>query len=713
MGSSSFFGETPRPDCPCRSRHMLLNRPRPSLLLLLLFAPSGANGQIPDSLKADTTRNPLYEVRGVTVMVPRPVSTTGGVSAVEVELDSMAVQPAPTLEQVLREMPLIQIRRNSRGEAQPALRGGEDRQIAVLVDGVPLTLGWDARTDLSVIPVSAAQSLNLIRGLSSVLHGPNVLGGVVELDVARGAERQRPPRPLQVDLGVDQTGARSIGLTGGRFLETSDGSWVLRGGIGHQARDGFVLPHGAGRGDGQDPALLSEDGDLRLNTDDTRYDGFLSARDLSDTGRWVSLSASGFSAERGVAPEAHVEDPRLWRYPAQSRFLTALSGGTGQRSTAWGEGDLEGSLGIDIGSTEIDEFETAGYQEIVGGEDSDDLTLTLRLLGDHSLGRSGEIRGAFTYADVNHDEVLDGVEKNSYRQRLWSLGGEAEFEFEGLSGVGGPGGTRVTLGLALDGADTPETADKPRVDPLWDWGGRIGATTLVFRDQVLLHGAVSRRTRFPALRELYSGALGRFEPNPDLKPESLVGGELGFTLNGLGLELQAVGFYQRLSDQIVRTSVQTAEGRKFKRVNQDEVRSVGLELLASGKLGLLGLSGDLTVQRTRGYSENGDEIRLEYEPEVAGKLGGTLPLILDLEGSASARFVGSQYCENPELGGLQAFDGSRHLDLGLSRVFGFGPETGRQAAVTLRLNNATDSVVLDQCGLPQPGRTFQIQLRVW
>ena len=682
-------------------------------LLLLATHQIALDGQIPDSIRGDTVGTPVFEVRGLTVVVPRPVSTTGGVSAVEVNLDSMAVTPAPTLEQVLRDIPLVQIRRNSRGEAQPALRGGEDRQIAVLVDGVPLTLGWDARTDLSVIPVTAVQNLNLIRGLSSVLHGPNVLGGVVELDVARGAARQRPPRPFEFGLGLDDTGARSFSLTGGTFLESGGGSWVLRAGGGHQARDGLSLANDLKQRDGLDPSLLTRDGDLRLNTDDERFDGFISARYLSDAGKWMSFSASGFRAERGVAPEAHVLEPRLWRYPSQTRFLTAISGGTGQLQTPLGEGDLEGSVGIDLGSTEIDEYASAAYQEVTGGESSDDMTLTLRLLGDHSLGPRGELRTAFTYADVSHDEVLDRVEANSYRQRLWSLGGEVEFGFEGISGNEGPGGTRFTVGLALDGADTPETAGKPALGRLWDWGGRIGATTLLVGDQVLLHGALSRRTRFPALRELYSGALGRFLPNPDLGPEVLTGGELGFTLNGMGMEFQAVGFHQRLSDGIVRSSVDTPEGKKFKRINQDEVRSTGLEILAAGHLGPLGVNGDLTWQNVRGLTEGGTEVDLEYEPEVTGKLTARIPLILDLGGLATVRYTGSQYCENPELGGLQSLDPSRQLDLGITRAFGGEGRLFRGAEAMIRVDNATDAAVFDQCGLPQPGRTLQVQLRIW
>ncbi len=689
---------------------------KPSLLigaLLLSLVPASLNSQIPDSTQVDTSRVPVFELRGLTIMVPRPVSTTGGASAIEVTLDSMVMRPAPTLEQVLREMPLIQIRRNSRGEAQPALRGGKDRQIAVIMDGVPLTLGWDARTDLSVIPLTSAQKISLIRGLSSVLHGPNVLSGVVEVDVARGAARQAAPRPFQVDFGLDHTGGRSMGVAGGKLLETSQGQWVLRGGAGHQTREGFVLSDKAEEDEGLDPALLTGHDNLRLNTDATRYDGFLSARYRSDEGVWMSLSSSGFTEERGIAPEAHVQDPRLWRYPKQNRLISALSGGTGQRATPWGEGDLEASLGLDLGSTEIDQFATESYQEVTGGETSDDLTFTARILGDHSMGAQGELRGAFTYADVNHDEVLGGEERNSYRQRLWSLGTEAEWRFGDAPTLLGSQGTRLTLGLAIDGADTPESGDKPSLGTLWDWGGRLGFTTLAGMEGLLLHGAVSRRTRFPALRELYSGALGRFVPNPDLRPEVLAGGEMGFTFTGTWIQLQAVGFYQTLADGIVRTSVSMPEGKKYKRINQDKVRSKGLELLASGNLGSLGWSGDLSLQRSRGITPDGDEVKLEYEPAVAGKFSTFLGLPFGLEGAATGRFMGEQYCENPELGGLESFGSSQHLDLSLRRVFGLkGRLLGRAEAV-LNLDNATDAMVLDQCGLPQPGRTLRIQLRIW
>ncbi len=678
---------------------------------VLAFGRLGA--QVPDSTRVDTTGTPVFQLQGLTIMVPRPVSTTGGASAVEVALDSLVMRPAPTLEQILRELPLIQIRRNSRGEAQPALRGGEDRQIGVFMDGVPLTLGWDARTDLSVIPLTSAQRITIVRGLSSLLHGPNVLGGVIEIDVARGAERQVAPRPLQFDVGLDHIGARNLSANAGTLFQTNAGSWVVRGGAGHQAGDGITLPGGAEREEGLHPTLLSEDGDLRLNTDSHRYDGFLSARYRSEQGLWMSLSSSGFSEERGVAPEAHVQEPRLWRYPSQKRLITAFSAGTGQRDTPWGEGDLETSVGLDLGSQEIERFQSSSYQEVVGTESSDDRTITIRFMGDHSLGSNGELRSALTYGDVSHDEVLDGAEKAGYRQRLWSLGMEGEWLMGHDASLQGARPSRLSVGFAVDGADTPESGDKPSLGTLWAWGGRLGFTTFAGREDLLLHGSVGRRTRFPALRELYSGALGRFVPNPDLVPEVLTGGELGFTLMDKEVELQAVGFYQVLSDGIVRSSVSTEEGTKFKRVNQHKVRSRGLEILASGRTGSLGWSGDLTIQRARGITPGGGEIRLEYEPAVAGKASVQVRLPFGFEGAASGRFMGRQFCENPEVGGLEPFSSSKHLDLSLGRVFGSLGGLLSQTKALLNIDNVTDGLVFDQCGLPQPGRTIRFQLRIW
>ncbi len=683
---------------------------RAVLMLVGLTAsvPAAAMAQDPDSIPpVDSAR----VLGGITVSVARPALTVGGSSTVVVDLDSLGSIPSPSMDQVLRAMPLIQIRQNSRGEMQPALRGSEDRQIAILMDGVPLTVGWDHRTDMSIIPLTAARSITLVRGLSSVLYGPNTLGGVVEVDVARGESRVGSVDPLSVGMSLDGTGATNVSLTGGHLISDTDHQWVFRGGGGFTDRRGFPVSDQAL----DDPTLrsqfLSADA-LRLNSDQRRIDGFFSARYRNDDGAWASIAASGYDVERGVPPEAHQDDPRLWRYPEQRRMIAAVTGGTGQRLTGWGEGDLEASVGVDVGSTLIEQFVTADYDVIEETEDADDRVITGRLLGEHTLGSSADIRASATFANVSHDEVISEIGVStaafSYQQRLWSVGFETELRF-------GPRDlTAITVGAAYDGASTPESGDKPPLAAISDYGARIGVSSLI-ADGVLVHGGASRRSRFPSLRELYSGALGRFEPNPDLRPETLHGGEAGFTATrGIG-EVQMVSFHQRLTDGIVRRSSTDGVGnRRFQRVNQAEVRSTGLEVLLVGTLGGSTFNGDLTLQNVAGYDNDGTEVELEYEPSVLGKLGFDVPIPAEFRFGGEGRYLGAQMCENPEVGGLQPLPSSTSFDLTLRRMFSFGRGGAlSRLDASAALRNVTDGAVFDQCGLPQPGRLVQVQFRFW
>jgi iron complex outermembrane receptor protein len=679
-----------------------------------LALPCAAASQTPDSLRGPDFDS-VFVLEGVRVPVPPRLTQTGGASTVQIRLDSMSVIPAPTLEDVLRRIPLIQIRRNSRGEAQPAMRGAEDRQIAVLVDGVPLTLSWDHRTDFSVIPLTAARSVNLHRGVSSVLYGPNVLGGVVEVDVVRGAQRMIAPAPMSLALGVDQTGATNVTASAGRLLEPGEGQFLVRGGIGFRNASGVTLP-GASPTDADERARLvdPEDGDLRLNSDFREFDAFVAGRYQSGSGAWASLTASGFEAERGVPPETHEAEPRLWRYPDQDRFVAALSGGTGQRRTALGFGDLEASVGVDLGSFTISSFESLAYETVEGVEQGEDETITLRLLGDHTLGEQGDLRAAFTYGDVSHLERLIPGGQNEYRQRLWSAGVETEWRVGGLLGVDWLDATRVSLGGVVDGADTPKSGDKPALDQLWDWGARLGVSSVTAGGSVLMHGGLSRRVRFPSLRELYSGALGRFLPNPDLRPETQWAGELGVTWNGSPVEFQVVGFRQELDNGIVRISVDTPEDNLRQRVNRDRITSTGVELVASGRLGPVAFAGDATLQSVRQFDDAGVRSEPEYEPNFLGKLDLSFPLVGGAQGSFDVRYQGSQKCLNVDTGGFDELEPNRSFDFELRRVFrAAGLAQFDQLDAVVGIANLTDAAVLDQCGLPQPGRTLRFQISLF
>jgi outer membrane cobalamin receptor len=184
-----------------------------ALFALLAAVPAsaeetGAGGSPAPGAAADSL--PAFEMSPIDIQADRPVATVGGAAAIEVTVDSLDVPPGASVEEIFRELPLLHVRTNSRGEAEISARGSESRQVAVLVDGVPITLSWDARADVSVIPATAIQEAVFVRGLSSVLHGPNVLGGVVETRVAQGT-KQPEEASTQVTMGADHVG--SFGTT--------------------------------------------------------------------------------------------------------------------------------------------------------------------------------------------------------------------------------------------------------------------------------------------------------------------------------------------------------------------------------------------------------------------------------------------------------------------------------------------------------------------
>ena len=680
------------------------------VLFICIWLPFAAAAQdVGDTIQVDSSIvSTGYNLPGITVRVARPVLTTGGASAVILELDSLGALPAPSMEEVLRAMPLIVVRKNSRGESQPTLRGSEERQIGVFIDGVPITIGWDHRSDMSIVPMTGAQSVRVVRGSSSVLHGPNTIGGVIEVDIARGPSRPVPETPVSIAFSLEETGGVSLSAATARRIEIGNAHLMVRAGAGHRANKGVSLPSAASEDtELQSEYLVNLDG-LRLNSDSRRSDGYLAARYMNEGGGWAALTTSVYDLDRGVPPEAHQDRPRFWRYPEQNRALIALSGGSGEQETNSGVRSFELSFGLDAGSSQIDRYETESFSRVNGEEEADDQTITLRAKGDHTLGTRGNLRSAFTFSRVGRDEVLNGGDVASYRQRLWGLGIESEWR------VGNRDATRFSLGAALDGSDTPKSGDKPPLDGLSDFGFRAGISSLI-QDGLVLHANFSRRSRFPSLRELYSEALGRFVPNPNLRAETLFGSEAGLTLGTNDSSIQVVGFYQRLKNGIVRSSVVGIDHiPRFKRINHERIKSLGLEFLAVRTMGLATFSGDVTIQDVTGIGQDGARVQLEYEPIIVGRVGLETPLGDIFRASGNLRVMSSQMCENPEIHGLQSLPGNGMLDLRLRGFFRLhsGSSLARvEAGIGLR--NATDASVYDQCGLPQPGRTFQIQIRLW
>jgi iron complex outermembrane receptor protein len=578
-----------------------------------------------------------------------------------------------------------------------SVRGSDSRQVAVLLDGVPMTLGWDHRTDPSLIPVTGTRTITIVRGLGSLLNGPNTLGGTIEVDHGAGVAND-----AWVGAGVDENGAVVTTLGGERMLGSS---LAVRGGLAYRKRDGFSLPS-----DATDPTAA--DG-LRTNSDLRNLDGFGSVHWRGSAGRSLGLNVSGFDAERGVPPEEHITGPRFWRYPYHSRYAIALSGSTGMLSTPLGLGSIDVGAGYNKGAEKIDIYSDRTYANITGDEIGNERTIVGRIRASHSFG-PGMLRAAFTSSNIDFRESLSGVVAN-YQQNLWSAGAEVEMPIKSRTMLAG--------GFVFDKATTPETGGRtPGQEPVDNLGWRAGVTHEV-NTSVRLHASANQRSRFPALRELYSGAANRFQPNPDLKPETLLGLEGGITMNrAVGTNGSAVaevtGFSHNLEDAVVRITVTNPTpppASFFRRVNRDNISSSGVELLAGYTFGAsadrsVSISADALLQRITIRDQTAGNVarHAENNPEKRGALELGVPLPLLVRGVANVRFTGRQYCLNADTGNEDTLDAKAESEIALERKFMLKRSPFQTLRALASVDNVADAAVFDQCGLVQPGRTIRL-----
>ena len=151
------------------------------------------------------------------------------------------------------------------------------------------------------------------------------------------------------------------------------------------------------------------------------------------------------------------------------------------------------------------------------------------------------------------------------------------------------------------------------------------------------------------------------------------------------------------------------------RVNRDRIESAGAELLSGFLFGAdpdrsVSLNGDATLQRITLYDQTANDLQrhAENNPERRGRLEIGVPLPGQIRAFATARYTGKQYCLNAESRREIELKGQAVSDFAVQRTFSVassGPF--RFLRTLLSFDNVGNSVVYDQCGLPQPGRTIR------
>ena len=415
----------------------------------------------------------------------RPVSSVTVLDETQIE----QVKPLD-LSEAIRYAPGVSVTFGDKSVYTLKLRGVDSRRIALLVDGIPVYEPYYSTFDLKTVSADGIDSLKLTRGPSSVLYGPNTLGGIVNVITQRPTGR--PTLSLQASYGELNT--RNLGLCSGLQLDRL----AFSGSLQYQDSDGYYIPdEGAGE-------RLE-----RTNTDYQRLNlnGKFYFNPSNSTE--ILLNAGIHLSDYGMPPDTVASRPRYWRFKKWNRYsfnaggYTALNEKSMIRYRAfYVQHDNVLNMFTDPELTRM-RFESTHDNSIYG----------IFGLADIATSRANKLKFSLScQRDIARTQDDVGDPWNEYDQGTFSIGLEDHVMFAD--------NWVLVAGMSLDYLDKFTGENTTRLNPL------VGIKYAPIR-QLDLHLSFSQKSRFPSMRSMYSD----FSGNPDLLSEKGTIWELGFTYN--------------------------------------------------------------------------------------------------------------------------------------------------------------------------------------
>jgi len=472
------------------------------------------------------------------VVTAKPLMTNSPVSGREVTRFDMTAWNAHNAAEALVQTPGVNVQYGgSSGDARAWIRGFRHRDVLILFDGIPIASAFEGTIDLNEITLSNVAEVKVLTGAPSVIYGPNGMGGVIDF--------------------IPVAGLRDKTVTG-RAEAGANNTWRVNADVGGKAAAlNYFLSGSYDTSDGYDLSddfvpQLNEDGGVRTNSDYVRKNvfGYLSAETeaLGETSVFVNFSDN----ERGMNPEAGVDDADFERLVVSKRQTVGLSNQFEKIPLSaklfYNSYDSQLNVYTDSTYTEIDEIEfTEDYT--VGGMLYSTLSITEKnqLILNAAL-KTDRFEGAGAFDDFDKAS-LDTL----------TLAAEDQFSIgDRLS---------VAVGGIYSRFEQPEAdRDISEFNPQILIGYRL-------TDSWFLQASAAQRTRFPKLRELYRRKWG----NPELDVQTAENYELGFSYaHSEGLTADFTLFLSNVDDLIERPDRDTTYQ------NLDEITFKGIDTAAGG-----------------------------------------------------------------------------------------------------------------------------------
>ena len=583
--------------------------------------------------------------------VPLATVTTIGVTALE--------QRKPLdLSEAIKYAPGVTVTVGGKGEYTLKLRGIDSGRIALLVDGVPMVEPYFGTFDLKTVSAGGIQSMQITKGPSSVLYGPNTLGGIVN------AITQRPTPDPRVYLTLAQGSQNTRG--GGADAALQLGKVGVVASALYQDSDGFSYT---------DPSGVKQDRSL---SDYQRFN--LSGKVVynpSSTSE-IMVNAGAYHSAYGIPPDLFGR-PRYWQFKDWDRTSVSAGGFTsiGDKAFVRFRGYYVNYYNV------LDQYTNSSMNALSAESTYDNPIYGFFGLGEFSVAPWNSLKTSVYYeADKTRQQDNTTLPWNTYKQNMFSVGVEDHVSF--LEDW------KLIMGVSLDSLAKYIGGTTTKVNPLV--GLKYSPT-----DALDLHVSYATKSKFPSMQSLYSSSSG----NPDLKSEFGQSFELSATYNK-GFFLTGSFFLNSLHDFI--NTVRLPDGtRQYYNVNRARINGFELQAQKAWMWGAFGLDALVNYTYLDHWNET-DNRPLDALAKHNGTFEVGLTAIRNLRLGLTGILASESWWWNTSTSSLLTIPGYLSLDA----VLGYSLQ---RFEPFIRVTNIFNKYFYTEPGFPWRGRYFEVGLK--